>query len=297
MTVASDLLTGLPRRANERVVDHNGSARYDPAKVSDSDLIDFSKRGADLAVSLNAITAQNSDLLDQVRCLTPGMVAPFAHRLHSTQEGDLIAPHNNEGDGEIYQLQADGSILQRFIGDSPDASRGRGRSAWYADPQPAKPIQLILVAEWMPDAIAAASKLDPETRACTRIVSTAGDLTEPGKDRLVELIRDAQQQCLRAGGGKLVLLDASNTEGKKTEARGDALHQLAAYTGARYERWAPEGHRNWNDLVMAEQRILEEASTENVSPTDGVSRSVTPEARHGSRTDKSGKSRTHRRGR
>ena len=148
---------------------------------------------------------------------------------------------------------------------------------WYADPEPISPIQFILVAEWMPDALAAAAKLDPTTRACTRVVSTAGDLSKAGKHKLLGLIQDARQACRRAGGGTLVLVDASGLGGQDAKVREGTLYQLAALTGARYERWAPEGHRSWSEVVISERRAQEAISAEDASLADPVPESVFPE--------------------
>ena len=289
VTNSNGLPTDLHRGDRGPGADHDGSALYNSTESSGSDPFDSSEHDADLAGSLRAIAAQTSDFLNEVWCLTPEMVAPFTYRLYSTHEGHLFAPHNDEVDGEVYQLQADGSTLERFVGDNPDAGRDRGRSLWYADPQPAKAIRLVLVAESVLNAIAAASKLDPETRACTRIVSTAGDLNKAGEHKLLKLIRNAQQQCVRAGVGKLVLVDASNLGEQETKVREDILHQLAAFTGAKYERWAPEGYKSWNDLVIAERRAQEAVSTGDTRPLDPGSGPHTSEAHDRSRTGSRGR--------
>ena len=152
---------------------------------------------------------------------------------------------------------------------------------WYADPEPVGPIQLVLVAESVLVAIAAAAKLDPATRACTRIVSTAGDLTEAGQHKLIRLIREAQREWVRAGGDKLVLVDASNLGGWGTTVWGDSLNQVAASTDARYERWAPEGYKNWHEVIIAERRAQEAASAEKARLADPASEQDTLETYDG----------------
>lgn len=228
--------------------------------------------------TLYPMTTENSEFLDRLRCLTPEMVAPFAHQLRSTHMGDLIAPHNSEGDGEEYRPQADGSTLKRFTGGSRDDGPGRGRSVWYADPEFVDVVRVILVADSVPDAIAAAAKLDPETRVCTRIVSTAGDLSEAGKLKLTRLIEEAKQDCVRSGGGKLVLVDASDLGEQKTKSRETTFRQLAADTGALYERWAPAGYKDWNDVVIAERRAQAATRSANTELADPVTETGTTEA-------------------
>ena len=233
--------------------------------------------------TLYPMTAQNSEFLERFCGLTPEMVAPFAHQLHSTHEGHLIAPHNGDGDGEEYRPQADGSILQSFTGGSRDDGRGRGPSVWSADPEPAGPIHFVLVAESMLVAIAAAARLVPEKRACTRIVSTTGDLTKAGQHKLIKLIRKAQRECDRAGAGKVVLVDASDLRDQVNTAREDKLYQVAASTGAKYERWAPEGDKNWLDVVIAERRAREAASAQEAKIPDPVPEQDPPEPYDGPR--------------
>ena len=227
------------------------------------------------------MTAQNSDFLEKVCSLTPEMVAPFAHRLRSTHEGRLTAPHNGDGDGEEYRPQADGSMLMSFTGGSRNDGRGRGPSLWYADPEPTGPIRLFLIADSMLAAIAAAARLDPETRACTRIVSTAGDLTRAGQHKLITLIRKAQREYLLAGEGKLVLVDTSNLGKQRTTARGDTLYQVAASTNARYERWAPEGYKDWHEVIIAERRAQEAADAEEARLANPTSEQDAPETYDG----------------
>ena len=224
----------------------------------------------ELPRTLYPMTAQNSEFLEEFCGLTPEMVAPFAHQLHSTSEGHFIAPHNSDGDGEEYWPQADGSILQSFTGGSRNDGRGRGPSLWSADPEPAGPIQVVLVAESVLVALAAAAKLVPATRACTRIVSTAGDLSEAGQHKLITLIREAQRECDRAVGGKLVLVDASNLGEQGTTVWEDTLYQVAASTDAKYERWVPEGDKGWLDVVSAERCAQEAASAQEARVPDPV---------------------------
>ena len=227
------------------------------------------------------MTGQTVAFLERAYGLTPELLAPFAHGLRSTHEGHLFAPHHGDGDGEEYGWQIDGSLLEHFTDGRRDEGRGRGPSVWSADPEPSAPLRFVLVAESVPVALAAAAKLDPEARACTRIVSTAGDLSEAGKRKLVKLIREAQQECVRAGGGKLVLLDASNVGEPRATVRADSFYRLAAFTGARYERWESEGYKDWTEVLVAEQRAREAASAEAVGPASPQAEQDPPKPSNG----------------
>ena len=282
VTTTTGLPTDPPREASEREDLLPGLTVRPGTQPSESAEAPATRDSIpELPRTLYPMTAQNSDFLEKFCGLAPEMVAPFAHRLRSTHEGDLIAPHNGDGDGEEYRPQADGSILKSFTGGSRDDGRGLGPSVWYADPEPAGPIQFVLVAESVLVALAAAAKLDPATRACTRIVSTAGDLTKAGQHKLITLIQKVQRECVRAGGGKLVLVDASDLGEQGATAREDTLCQVAASTNARYERWAPEADKNWLDVVIAERRAQEAASAQETRVSDPASEQDTPETYDG----------------
>lgn len=236
----------------------------------------------EFARTIHPMTEQNRDFLGRWCGLAPAMVAPYAHQLRSTSEGHLFAPHNGDGHGEEYTLQADGSILGTFTGGSRADGRGRGPSLWSAYPESSGPIRFILVAESMLSALAAAAKLDPAAQIGTRIVSTAGDLSEIGKLKLVRLIRQAQRECARSDGGRVVLMDASSLGEQGTTAQEDRLQQLAASVGAGYERWVPEGHKAWHEVLLAE-RHAQKAAAEAARVADPASEQDSPQVDDGPR--------------
>lgn len=193
------------------------------------------------------------------RGLDPATLAAFRHRLRSNAHGHLVAPHNDDGDGEER-----GEGWRSFVGSREDGPR-RGRSLWYARPQGGDLTTFILVAESVIDALSAWQRLDADKQRHTLLVSTAGALSGAGKAKLMRLVRETQQERWRAGcRGKVVLADASDVGEAGTQARVDALYALSAYLGAGYERLAPPTGKDWNETLLASPPRLNAQPDEQV---------------------------------
>ena len=138
-----------------------------------------------------------------------------------------------------------------------------------------------MVAESAVDALSAWQRLDPETQGCTQIISTGGSFSGAGKAKLRRLIEEAKEECRRAGGGKLPLVDASDVGEATTQVREDTLHAFADNQGVKYVRWAPDdGCKDWNDVVIAERRAQEaqEAAQEAASAEEVQRDDPTPDS-------------------
>ena len=80
-----------------------------------------------------------------------------------------------------------------------------------------------------------------------------------------------------------MLLDASNLVGQGNTIQEDTLYQVAASTGARYERRAPEAYKNWHEVIIAERRAQETASAEEARVPDPVPEQDSPQKSEGLR--------------
>ena len=207
-----------------------------------------------------------------VRCLEPYAVRAFAHRLRTTAEGNLCAPHNAQGDGEEYHFEPNGKTRKHFTG-TRDWGAGRGRSLWYAPPLGAEPCAAVIVAESVFDGIALWQKLGADVQARTWIISTAGSFSDAGKKKLTGLLTKARQECVHKYKRKLTVMDAGDVdkseEGKQANrVREGTIASLASPQGAVYERWAPpEGFKDWNAVVKAERRAAEAQAAEEAAQT------------------------------
>ncbi len=220
----------------------------------------FPPAGSRPARTLDPLGTVATEFLTTNRCLDPVTVEAFAHWLRADpDDGHLVCPHNEQGDGEEYIPLPDGSTRKRFTGAMRDGE-GRGRSLWHAKPKDHEPIQVVVVNDTALDAISTWQCLDPVTRPETMVVSTAGNFSAAGEKLLPTLIQQLHDERNRAGAvhGKLTLVDASDVGEAGTEEREGILQAVAAAMGMRYVRWEPtEGCKDWNEVVQAAKREQE----------------------------------------
>ncbi len=220
----------------------------------------FPPAGSRPARTLDPLGTVATEFLTTNRCLDPVTVEAFAHWLRADpDDGHLVCPHNEQGDGEEYIPLPDGSTRKRFTGAMRDGE-GRGRSLWHAKPKDHEPIQVVVVNDTALDAVSAWQCLDPATQPETMVISTAGNFSAAGEKLLPLLIQQLHDERNRTGTvqGKLTLVDASDVGEAGTEEREGILQAIAAAMEMRYVRWEPtEGCKDWNEVVQAAKREQE----------------------------------------